>query len=158
MFHFNFCTGSSITTAFINIKLWGKNISVVRDKSKIKYQKHLYWLQTYILDLKGKRFNSIIYLRRCGDRHKEICNQSFTMPNVIGMQGSVYMSFTLLQKIKCRETGISVVIFFSFAKSPVVKTTCENCSRSLRSRAFQLNICHVFIHCSSSYASLSIFL
>ena len=51
----------------------GKNISVLRGKSKIKYLKvqHLYWLQSYILDLKGKRFNSTIYVRRCGDHRKE---------------------------------------------------------------------------------------
>ena len=46
-------------------------------------------------------------------------------------------------------------LFFSFARPPVVKTIWENCSRPLRSRAFQVNIYHVVIHCSSLCASLS---
>ena len=75
------------------------------------------------------------------------------MPNVVRIHGRVHMSFVLMWKIKCRKKGISavIIIFFSHWR----KTIWENSSRPLRSRAFQVNICHVIIYCSSLYASLS---
>ena len=140
MFHFNFCTGSSITKALNSIKLWGKFMSVVRGKSKIKYQKHLNWLQ-------------IICIRRCGDYHKEM--QLITYYAKCGWDTRTWRpSFMLMQKIKCRETGISAFFFLIRETS-----SGENCLGTLfspiESRVFQVNICHAVIQCSSICVSLS---
>ena len=83
-------------------------------KSKIKNQKHLYWLQSYILDLKGKRFNLTIYV--CTEMqfityYAKFGWDTWTCPH----------KFHVEQKMKYRETGISAVLFvcffFSLAKN-----------------------------------------
>ena len=99
-----------------------------------------------ILYLKGKRFNSMIYLRQCGDHHKEMqlityyakcgCDTP-TCPHEFHVDVENKMSW---------NENINSYFFFLFAKRPVVKTTWENCSRPLRSCAFQVNICMPFCY------------
>ena len=52
-------------------------------------------------------------------------------------------------EILCHEPGMSAVIFFLFAKLPVLKFNWEKCSRPSRFRALLANIYHVVVQSSS---------
>ena len=98
----------------------------------------------------------MIYLGRCGDHHNEM--QLITYYAKYGWDTQTCShEFHVDVENEMSWNGYNISFFFSFAKLPVVKTIIiwENCSRPLRTRAVQVNICHVVIHCSSLYAMIS---
>ena len=82
------------------------------------------------------------------------------MPNIVGRDRHVHISFMHVDaenEILCHEPGISAVIFFLFARIPMVKTYWENSPRPSSFRSIQVNIyhAHVVFHSPPLYASLS---